>query len=80
VDTLAWKQPTGRRSHVNFALALAGIGAVYVLGIWIGVCLSEIYHRVDADRRALRLARELGAELDTEAGRWARTPSGPGWR
>jgi len=44
------------------------------------VCLSEIYHRVDADRRALRLARELGAELDTEAGRWARTPSGPGWR
>lgn len=65
---------------MDFALAVTGIGAVYVLGIWIGVCLSENYHRVDADRHALRLARELGTELDTEAGRWARTPSRPGWR
>lgn len=60
---------------MNFALAIAGIGVVYVLGTWIGVCISESRHHVDADRRALLLAAAVSAELEAEVSRWAGRPS-----
>lgn len=60
---------------MNFALAIAGVGVVYVLGTWIGVCISESRHRVDSDRRALVLAGAISAELEAEVGRWAGRPS-----
>lgn len=59
--------PDGRGYALTLALVVAGIGAVLVLGTWIGICVSD---SADSDREALTVANLFTAQLDAEVQRW----------
>lgn len=56
-----------RGDLMTFALVIAGIGAVIVLGTWIGVCVAD---GRDSERDALEVGDAFLDELDMETRNW----------
>lgn len=52
---------------MSFAIIVAGLGGVFVLGTWVGVCVADA---ADSEREALVAAERFTAQLDATARLW----------